>query len=463
MRSVPARPIRAPYPGSAVSTGACRSFTVIGDTGDGAPTRGGHEKRRRDAGRAGSSGDGNGDPYKEELAMKRWLVLSCASVLFVASLMSVPMANSQVADEDRQVLVKFKKGTTAADRDTAFKQNRSKQVDKVYGDEVYVVEPQDGSSSSKKSSDFKRNGKVLYAEPNVELHTMVAAPNDPLFAQQYALQRISAVAGWTAFPNAYPSSGGAKIAVIDSGIDTDHADLVGHIDTANSKCFGLLCLQGYQDDNGHGTHTAGTAAGATNNGTGIAGVSFNSPIQVLKVCNIAGTCNTADVVSAINWARTHGAQVITMSLGGGGTATMQTAVTQAYNAGVVIVAAAGNDGNATLNYPAAYAEVISVAATDSNDARASFSNANADVELAAPGVNVLATYNDGAYTTMSGTSMATPHVAGLAALLRSQNPSWTNVQVRNRMNACADDLGAAGRDPQFGYGRINLARALGAC
>jgi subtilisin family serine protease len=107
--------------------------------------------------------------------------------------------------------------------------------------------------------------------------------------------------------------------------------------------------------------------------------------------------------------------------------------------------------------------VISVAATDANDNRASFSTFNADVEIAAPGVSVLATYNDGGYRAISGTSMSTPHVSGLAALLRGQNPTWTNTQVRNRMNACSDDLGAAGRDDSFGNGRINLGRALGSC
>jgi subtilisin family serine protease len=252
--------------------------------------------------------------------------------------------------------------------------------------------------------------------------------------------------------------------VIDTGIDTNHEDLVGRIDTANSRCFGTLCLfTGYEDDNGHGTHVAGTIAAATNNARGVAGLAFNTRIMAIKVCNLAGTCSTADIVSGINHATARGAKVINMSLGGGGTSTLQTAVRNANNAGVVVVAAAGNDGNSTISYPAGYAEVISVAATDSNDNRASFSNANSDVEIAAPGVSVLAPYNNGGYTTLSGTSMASPHGAALAALLRGQNPGWTNTQVRNRMNACSDDLGAAGRDNNFGNGRINLGRALGTC
>jgi thermitase len=392
--------------------------------------------------------------------MKRCFVLALACTLLSGM---VTTSAAAPAEDDRRVLVRFVKGTASAAKDKALNDSNARKVGDVYGDAVWIVESRSSEKDAALAARLERNPRVLYAEPDIELHTTVSNPNDALFSQQYALQRVNAVPGWTSYPGAYTSSGGVKIAIIDTGIDTDHQDLVGHIDTANSRCFGLLCLNGYQDDNGHGTHTAGTAAGATNNLVGIAGVSFNSPIQALKVCNLAGTCSTSDIVSGINWARTHGAKVISMSLGGGGTTTLQSAVTAAYNAGIVIVAAAGNDGDGTLNYPAAYPEVISVAATDSNDARASFSNANADVELAAPGVNVLATYNNGGYTQLSGTSMATPHVAGLAALLAGQNPSWTNVQIRNRMNACADDLGAAGRDPSFGFGRINAGRALGAC
>jgi subtilisin family serine protease len=125
------------------------------------------------------------------------------------------------------------------------------------------------------------------------------------------------------------------------------------------------------------------------------------------------------------------------------------------------VAAAGNDGDATHNYPAAYSEVVSVAATDNRDARASFSNANADVEVAAPGVNVLSSYNssDTSYTTLSGTSMATPHVSGVAAVIFGRNPAQTAAQVRTKLDASVDDLGAAGRDTSFGFGRVNLVKA----
>src|SRR5258705_6623854 len=152
-----------------------------------------------------------------------------------------------------------------------------------------------------------------------------------------------------------------------------------------------------------------------------------------------------------------------MSLGGGASSTLKNAVNYAWQNGngALVVAAAGNDGDSTQNYPAAYAEVVSVAATDNKDARASFSNANADVEIAAPGVNVLSTYNgsDTSYTTLSGTSMATPHVAGATAIIWDKYPTATASTIRSKLDGAVDDLGAAGRDTSFGFGRVNLFKA----
>lgn len=396
--------------------------------------------------------------------MKRWTVLALAGTLLVAAVISAPTRAAKPDGEDARVLVKFKKDVKQADRDKAVKDKEAKKVDEVYGDDVWVVESEEGKKDKDLANDFRRDPKVVYAEPDVDLHISVTAPNDPSFGQQYAMQRINAVAGWTSYPGAYVSSGGPTIAVIDTGIDRNHPDLASKLDTVNSRCFGTLCfLTGYEDDHGHGTHTAGTAAAATNNAVGVAGVAVNSRIMALKACDVIGTCNTSSAASAINWAVSRGAKVISMSFGGGSTTTMQNAVASAYNAGVTLVAAAGNDGNSTLNYPAAYAQVVSVAATDSADNRASFSNMNNDVEIAAPGVGVLSTVSGDTYTTMSGTSMSTPHVAGLAALLKGQNPAWTPAQIRARMNSCSDDLGSPGWDSSYGNGRINLGRALGSC
>ena len=127
----------------------------------------------------------------------------------------------------------------------------------------------------------------------------------------------------------------------------------------------------------------------------------------------------------------------------------------------MLVAAAGNDGNSTVSYPAGYAEVVSVAATDSRDAKASFSNTNSDVEVAAPGVDVLSTIPGGQYAELSGTSMATPHASGVTGVLWGLFPGDTAAGIRSRLDAAVDDLGSAGRDQSFGFGRVNLCKAAG--
>jgi thermitase len=242
----------------------------------------------------------------------------------------------------------------------------------VYASDVRIVRAPSGAMDV-----LNAQPTVEYAERDVAYRLLLSDPNDPRFDDQYAHRRISSVAGWASYPGSYTASGGATIAILDTGVDTDHPDLAGRIDTVNSTCtLGLLfCLFGIQDDHGHGTHVAGIAGAATNNGTGVAGVAFNAKLQIVKVCNAAGSCSLSAVASGINWARTHGAKVISMSLGGpSGSTTLRNAVQQADAAGAVIVAAAGNDGDPTLNYPAAYDEVISVASTTSSDSRSSFSN-----------------------------------------------------------------------------------------
>jgi thermitase len=317
---------------------------------------------------------------------------------------------------------------------------------------------------------IQSSGLVTYAEPNYILKA-TATPNDALFGQLYGMQKISAPAGWDAAGlGSFPSTGGVKVGIVDTGIDQNHEDLRGKtVACAQSRGLGGVLSGSIQtgscaDDNDHGSHVAGTLAGNANNSVGVAGVAFNSPLVICKALGgPLGSGSTADVANCITWVKDQGAKVVSMSLGGGDSTTLHNAVNYVWSGGgangAVVIAAAGNDGDSTVNYPAGYAEAVSVAATDQNDARASFSNANADVEIAAPGVNVLSTYNDGSYTTLSGTSMATPHVAGVAAIIWGKNPGSTASAVRSKLDASVDDLGAAGRDPSFGFGRVNLLKA----
>jgi thermitase len=318
---------------------------------------------------------------------------------------------------------------------------------------------------------LNRRSDVEYAEVDKPLR-LFATPNDTHFAELYGLNNtgqtggtpdadIDAPEGWDAAGmGAFPATGGVKVGIVDTGITQTHEDLAGKTADCGQAVGGVVTSGMCLDDNGHGTHVAGTIAGIANNGRGVAGVAFNSPLSICKALSgPLGQGTTADVASCITWVADRGVKVLSMSLGGGDSTTLQNAVSYAAARDVLIVAAAGNDGNATLNYPAAYSDVVSVAATDSRDVRATFSNANADVEVAAPGVNILSAYNDGGYRALSGTSMATPHVAGVSAVIRTKNPTFTAAQARSKLDASVDDEGAAGRDTQYGFGRVNLAKA----
>jgi type VII secretion-associated serine protease mycosin len=279
-------------------------------------------------------------------------------------------------------------------------------------------------------------------------------PNDPRFSEMWNLAKIRAEAGW----DITVGSPDVIIAVIDTGADFSHPDLQGKL------------LPGYDfvngdadptDDQGHGTHVAGTAAAATNNGIGIAGVSWSAKVMPVKALGANGAGAHSWIANAIVWATDHGADVINMSLGGPYTsATMRQAVDYAWNHGVVVVAAAGNSNTSNPTYPAAYDNVIGVSATTQNDQRASFSNYGNYVSVASPGVSILSTIRSGSYQAWSGTSMATPHVAGLAALIKSIHPDWTNTQIRETIEDSAEDLGTPGWDAIFGSGRIDLYEAL---
>jgi thermitase len=334
---------------------------------------------------------------------------------------------------------------------------------------------------------LNRSRAVLYAEPNYIAHA-TAIPNDQRFGELYGLHNtgqsagsddadIDAPEGWDAAGlGGFPTTlNGAKIGFVDTGVLASHEDLAGKVvDCAGVKSFGIdllglitLPLQANPslvsgrctDDNGHGTHVAGTAAARANNGRGVAGVAFNSPIAVCKALDRKGAGAVAGIANCIGYLAGTGAKVISLSLGATeSSVTLRNAVALASRS-ALIVAAAGNSGDSTIEYPAGYAEVVSVAATDRRDVHAAFSTANEKVEVAAPGVDITSTWRDGRYKTISGTSMATPLVAGVAAIIAGRNPSGGPSAWRAKLGASVDDLGPAGRDAQFGLGRVNLAKA----
>jgi thermitase len=303
---------------------------------------------------------------------------------------------------------------------------------------------------------------VVYAELNYVETTLEDAPNDPDYAKQYAPQITQAPKGWT-ITKGNPNT---LIAVVDTGIDYKHPDLAAKL----AEGYNVIGSNAQvTDGHGHGTHCAGIVGAITNNGIGMAGIAPNNRIIGVKVLSDEGSGSTADVCNGIIKAADMGAKVISLSLGGsGGQQAKQDAVNYALSKDVVVVAAMGNDGREVKTYPGASEGVIAVGSTDSADKRSSFSNFGPWISVTAPGSKIWSTLPTGgsqmgtAYGFASGTSMATPAVAGLAGLVRSQFPNLNQAQVKARIQATADDMGAAGFDKEFGHGRINVYKALSA-
>jgi subtilisin len=297
--------------------------------------------------------------------------------------------------------------------------------------------------------------EALKKNPNitdVELDSKVYALEDTQILP-WGVNRIDAV---VVHDNSNNRGAGVNIAIIDSGIDRYHEDLI----VVDGKSF-VDYTNDFNDDDGHGTHVAGIVA-ALDNKIGVVGVAPEANLYALKALNSEGVGYVSDVVLAIQWATVNEIQVINMSLGGGKNIFLEWACNLAYyDDGLLLVAAAGNGG--AVIYPAAYSSVIAVSATDEYDNLASFSSTGKQVELAAPGVGINSTLPGDAYSgeTWSGTSMASPHVAGTAALVWAANLGWSNDAVRAQLRDTAEDLGTLGWDSEFGYGLVNAAEAVG--
>ena len=309
---------------------------------------------------------------------------------------------------------------------------------------------------------LRADPRVLAVVPDAKLSFLDwpadGDPSDTRYGEQDDLAQIGVPEAWTT-TRGDPS---VVVAVIDSGVDLSHPDLDGVtvVDPRNM----VWNNDDISDQVGHGTHVMGTIVAETNNGEGIAGIAPDSTLMPIKIADDSGFVTFSDVLDGVDWARTHGADVINMSLGGALTvdqvALGQPTFTAARDAGILMVAAAGNDATQIRMYPASFAGVVSVSAVDSTDTIAEFSNIGRAVDIAAPGVDLLSTIPDGDYALGSGTSMSSPHVAGVAALIRAARPGLAVDEVEAVLRASAVDLGAPGRDNVYGDGRVDAAAAL---
>ncbi len=296
---------------------------------------------------------------------------------------------------------------------------------------------------------------VDYAEPNGTVYIADRIPNDPYYASdQWGLPAIRAPQGW----DYETGSSAVVIAIVDTGIDLGHPDLSAKLVAGRNILNPILPPN---DDNGHGTHVAGIAAASSDNGLGVAGLSWGARLMPVKVLNSAGSGTFANLAAGIVWAADNGAHVINLSVGSVNPSSLvENAIAYAHAADVVIVAAAGNTWGGGVLYPARYDHVIAVSAVSPGNALSPFSAVGPQIDLAAPGESIFSTSPGGVYLNRDGTSQAAAYVAGLAAILRGMPGCGSADNIEWLMESTALDLGPAGPDAQFGAGLIQVDAAI---
>ena len=361
-----------------------------------------------------------------------------------------------------------------------FKEKPDVGLVKAFGGSIkyqYSIIPAVSCLLPKNAAEFlKKNPRIAY----VELDGKVKVLGEVL---PWGVDRIDAEQVWDSNGDLIVDEGAnageaVKVAIIDTGVDYNHPDLAGNVKGGASF---VDYTSNYMDDNGHGTHVAGIIA-AVDNEVGVIGVAPKIELYALKALDSEGSGYVSDVVAAIDWAVENGMQIVSMSLGANNDyKSLRQACDAAYASGVLLVAAAGNDasrftvifGIDTIDYPARYDSVVAVGAINQEDERPSWSSTGPELELAAPGVDIYSTYWDNTYAALSGTSMACPHVSGVAALIFASNigeiaPSydfdgdkiWDADEVRAWLQATAEDLGNPGKDEFYGYGLVDAEKAV---
>lgn len=373
---------------------------------------------------------------------------------------------------DNEIIVSFDSSLKNGDINRILKKYKlGKKKNSWKNGKFLVLQKEDALESTVNIVEqLSRETGVRFAEQNAYAYQSMI-PNDPYYSYQWHMPRIGVEDAWD------DSTGsGAVVAINDTGVRQDLADL------ANTNF-----MAGYDfinndndptDDEGHGSHVCGTVAQSTNNNTGCVGVAFNCTIMPVKVLNSSGSGTYDQIADGIYYAVDHGADIINMSLSGPSDLTvLRNAINYAWTNGVVIVCAAGNSSSSVPEYPAAYTNCISVSAVNYLDQLSDYSNYGSTIDICAPGGDTNDYNGDGymdgvlqqtfdkatgdpGYYFYIGTSMASPHVAGVAALVKSANSALTNADIRNILETTAEDLGAAGWDQYFGHGIVDAYAAV---
>lgn len=382
------------------------------------------------------------------------IVIVLCLLLSMAALLSPAAADEAQGGSPppERLIVHFKAGTNASDMASVHQRAGGKVEADIPGLGAQIVTVPAGLRGAK-SADYRMYDEVSYVEVD-SVAQAVDTPNDPYLDREWGLSKIQATRAW----DITKGSSDIRIAILDTGIDLEHPDLAGKIVASINFTDSPTA-----DANGqsHATHVAGIAAAITNNSTGVAGLGRNCSLMNVKVLGDNGYGYYSWIAQGIIWAADNGADVINLSLGGStASTTLDSAVDYAWSKGAVVVCAAGNNGSTTPFYPAYCTNAIAVAASNVNDTLESWSNHGSWVEVAAPGSSIYATIPDNQYAYKSGTSMASPHVAGLAGLVFSvagdtNGNGRVNDEVRSRIEATCDSVGV-----DVAYGRINAYKAV---
>lgn len=381
--------------------------------------------------------------------------LAAALALSVAALVAGGAAQAQQPTRwvDGELLVGFRAGVGAAGRYALYRDHGASFVEDI-GRNTRVVRirvPVLALEALKRR--MERRPEVKFVEKNYEFEPALL-PNDLQYASQWHLPKILAPQAWDLTQGAP----GAVIAILDSGVEATHPDFAGKL-VAGYNTYSNSTNTA--DQFGHGTAVAGAAGALTNNAVGVAGVAGVAPIMPVRVTDAAGRATSASIANGIAWAADHGARIVNLSFNGiAGNATIRTTAEYAYNHGTLVVAASGNCACVDPTQENPY--VLSVSATDETDSLAYFSSTGAFVDLSAPGTNILTTARFGLYAADSGTSLASPIVAGVAALMFAANPALTPGLVTQLLEATAFDPGGNGYDQGFGHGRVDAFAAVSA-
>ncbi|MFD2763692.1 S8 family serine peptidase [Micromonospora eburnea] len=377
---------------------------------------------------------------------------------FSAKRLPRPERSRDLAERDfdpRAVLVRFKPDASKSAKDKVLSGRGIKGTSAVSGTRWVKVH------GDAPAADLLRSLRSDPAVAGVSLdyrRTASAKPNDPgyVYGDQSYLNTVRLPQAW----DRTKGSTSQIIAVVDTGVNTAHPDLAGRtVAGYNAIRPGASAA----DDNGHGTMVAGVAAANTNNGIGVAGAAWTARVMPIKVLDARGYGYDSDIARGVIWAADHGAKIINMSLSGPGDNTaLHDAITYATGKGAVVVAAAGNEGDGETQYPAAYPEVISVAATDEAGRLTDFSSYGDWIDVAAPGANIVSTGLGSDYYIADGTSFSAPIVSGTAALVRTVYPTLTPAQVLSQIRTKARDAGPRGIDPYYGYGILDAYASVGA-